>query len=152
MLRGAAAAGLLGAGALGLAACGSGSTTGAGSATTSASGGAGSGGSGGSGSGGSGSGTELVKAAEVPVGGAKVVSAGGASYVVAQPTSGTFVAHTAKCTHMGCTVGVGSGLRLQCPCHGSQYDAATGAVEQGPAQRSLAAVPVTVRDGTVVLS
>jgi Rieske Fe-S protein len=37
-----------------------------------------------------------------------------------------------------------------CPCHGSTYDAATGAVISGPAPAPLATFPVTVVDGEVV--
>lgn len=70
--------------------------------------------------------------------------------VVLRRTSDTEVtALSAVCTHTGCTVGA-SGAKLVCPCHGSEYDATTGKVTQGPAQRDLAAVPVAVKDGQVV--
>ena len=39
---------------------------------------------------------------------------------------------------------------IECPCHGSRFDAATGAVRHGPATRPLAPVPVAVRSGEVV--
>jgi len=37
---------------------------------------------------------------------------------------------------MGCTVGA-AGKQLDCPCHGSVFDAQTGAVVNGPAQSPL---------------
>ena len=60
-------------------------------------------------------------------------------------SNGTVVAHTAICTHQGCTVGA-SGL---CPCHMSRFNVATGAVEEGPATRPLAEIAVTVSGGQV---
>jgi Rieske Fe-S protein len=53
------------------------------------------------------------------------------------------------CTHQGCKVDKVSGGRIDCPCHGSQFDASTGKVVGGPAPTPLPAVQVTVRDGEV---
>jgi Rieske Fe-S protein len=50
---------------------------------------------------------------------------------------------------MGCTVAP-RGKLLQCPCHGSQFDALTGKVQHGPAQQPLADFPVKVQGGSVV--
>ena len=69
--------------------------------------------------------------------------------MVAQPTEGTVVAFDAACTHSGCPVEP-NGAELDCPCHGSVFDAATGAVLTGPADRPLAEVAVAVVDGRVV--
>jgi cytochrome b6-f complex iron-sulfur subunit len=92
----------------------------------------------------------LVALSAVPVGGAvSAKSADGKPIIVAQPTAGQAVAFSAKCTHMGCTVAP-AGAKLQCPCHGSQFDALTGKVEHGPAQAPLAAFPVKVEGGSVV--
>jgi cytochrome b6-f complex iron-sulfur subunit len=94
--------------------------------------------------------TPLARLADVPVGGA-VAAHGpdGTPVVVARPTAGTAVAFSAVCTHMGCTVAP-VGARLQCPCHGSVYNALTGAVLHGPAPRPLPAVAVHVQDGAVL--
>jgi cytochrome b6-f complex iron-sulfur subunit len=51
-------------------------------------------------------------------------------------------AMTAICTHMGCTVGLPSGTKIICPCHGSQYDLG-GANLLGPATAPLMHFAVT---------
>ena len=85
---------------------------------------------------------QLISPAEIPVGGGKVFPK--LDVVLTQPTQGTFEAFSATCTHAGCTVGsVKDGL-ITCPCHGSQFDAATGAVRRGPAEKALPKKSVTV--------
>jgi len=54
----------------------------------------------------------------------------GEAWILARPAAGTVVAFSATCTHMGCTVAPAA-KRLNCPCHGSVYEAATGKVLQG---------------------
>jgi Rieske Fe-S protein len=83
-----------------------------------------------------------IKAAEIPVGGGKVFEA--LKVVVTQPTAGDFKAFSAVCTHQNCTVSSVSDGVITCPCHGSQYDIATGAVRKGPATKPLPAKSVTV--------
>ena len=92
----------------------------------------------------------LAQLADVPVGGAvAATSPDGKPIIVAQPKAGEAVAFSARCTHMGCTVKP-SGAKLQCPCHGSQFDALTGKVQKGPAEKPLADFPVKVEGGAVV--
>lgn len=91
----------------------------------------------------------LAQLADIPVGSAVAATLGGKAVVVAQPTAGTAVAFSAICTHKGCTVAP-AGAKLNCPCHGSVFDAMTGKVLSGPAPRALTSVPVTVKDGAVV--
>jgi Rieske Fe-S protein len=94
-------------------------------------------------------GTELGPASDVPVGGGTVFES--LEVVVTQPTAGRFVGLTAVCTHTGCIVDkVVDGL-IECPCHGSRYRL-DGTVAGGPAPRALPARPVTVVDGSIVLS
>jgi len=94
-------------------------------------------------------GTKLGPASDVPVGGGTVFES--LEVVVTQPTPGRFVGLTAVCTHTGCIVDkVVDGL-IECPCHGSRYRL-DGTVASGPAPRALPARPVTVVDGSIVLS
>ncbi|GAA1685531.1 QcrA and Rieske domain-containing protein [Fodinicola feengrottensis] len=95
-------------------------------------------------------GAVLAKLSDVPVG--QAISSkddDGKPICIAQPTAGTAVAFSAICTHMGCTVAP-AGKQLNCPCHGSQYDAFTGKVLAGPAPKPLPAVDVHVAGGNVV--
>jgi cytochrome b6-f complex iron-sulfur subunit len=125
-------------GLVALTACSSGSSSAAGSD------GAGS-------SGGAAAGTILTALSDVPVGSAVAAKDGaGKPVLVAQPSAGKVVAFSAICTHQGCTVAP-AGTKFQCPCHGSTYDAATGAVLKGPAAAPL--TPVTVHvDGVNVVT
>jgi thiosulfate dehydrogenase [quinone] large subunit len=96
-------------------------------------------------------GTLIGKASDVPVGGAASFtdpSTNQPAFVV-QPVSGDFVAFSAICTHLGCTVGFqqGSPLEFVCPCHGSLYNATTGQVIQGPAVLPLPRIKVALSDG-----
>jgi Rieske Fe-S protein len=52
------------------------------------------------------------------------------------PTGGRFVAFNTTCVHLRCLVNPGYAdgqFRLQCPCHGSQYNLADGVPVAGPA-------------------
>jgi cytochrome b6-f complex iron-sulfur subunit len=138
----------LGAGALTLAACGTSSTPAAAPATSTAAAPAGS--SAPAAGGAAPGGNTLVALSKVPVGGAVAASdANGKPIIVAQPTAGKVVAFSAICTHMGCTVAV-AGAQLDCPCHGSKYNALTGAVINGPAPSPLPPVTVEISGGNVV--
>jgi Rieske Fe-S protein len=93
---------------------------------------------------------DLGPLSAVPVGQAKAVTLpGGKPGILARPTATTAACFSAICTHLGCTVQA-DGNKLNCPCHGSQYDALTGKVLRGPAPDPLPSIPVTVTDGNVV--
>lgn len=85
----------------------------------------------------------------MPLGSAVPATLKGQPVIVAQPTAGHAVAFSAICPHAGCTVAP-KGAELDCPCHGSKFNATTGAVLNGPAVRPLTPVAVTVKDGEVV--
>jgi Rieske Fe-S protein len=92
----------------------------------------------------------LVALADVPVGGGVVLAK--ESLVVTRPAPDEVHAFSAVCTHQGCTVDAVADGTIDCPCHGSRFDAATGEVRRGPAARPLAPVAVVVRSGEVVTS
>jgi len=88
-----------------------------------------------------------VATSAVPVGGGTILA--DRKIVVTQPQAGTYKAFTAVCTHQGCTVAsVANGI-ITCPCHGSQFSAADGSVQGGPAPAPLASIPVTVSGTTI---
>lgn len=84
----------------------------------------------------------LLKSSDVPVGGGTVLKE--EKLVVTQPTAGSFRCFTAVCTHQGCLVNKVEAGTIDCPCHGSKYQVADGAVAHGPATRPLAEKKITV--------
>jgi Rieske Fe-S protein len=150
--RTALAAGLGGAGILALAACGSSGSSSSDDPGTSApaadptgSGGAGTP----TGSASKAAAAGLAKLDSIAVGEAVSAQLDGKPVIVARPSSATAACFSAICTHMGCTVAP-AGKQLHCPCHGSVYNASTGAVISGPAPRALDKIPVSVAAGEVV--
>jgi cytochrome b6-f complex iron-sulfur subunit len=52
------------------------------------------------------------------------------------------------CTHLGCKLNYHEEKNiLECPCHNSQFEAETGEVLRGPAEKKLPFFPVEKRDG-----
>jgi thiosulfate dehydrogenase [quinone] large subunit len=101
-------------------------------------------------------GTKIGPAKDVPIGGAASFqdpSSGDPSLVV-QPEAGTFLAFDAVCPHAGCTVQYSDRSRLFiCPCHGSEFNGHTGAVEVGPAQSGLTRLKIAEgADGQLYVS
>lgn len=93
-------------------------------------------------------GRRLAELADVPVGGGVVESAAGV--VLTRDASGEVHGFSATCTHQGCTVNAVRDGAILCPCHGSRFDARTGAPIAGPATRPLPEIPVVVRGGAVL--
>ena len=59
-----------------------------------------------------------------------------AELVVINVGSGVYRAFSSVCTHAGCTVNGYANKRMQCPCHGSEFDQ-TGQPVAGPAPTAL---------------
>ena len=95
-----------------------------------------------------GGGPVLGPVSDVPVGGGKVFT--DAKIVVTQPTAGQYKAFTAVCTHMGCIVEKVENDTIDCPCHGSKFNASDGSVANGPATKPLAPINVTVQGGNIL--
>ncbi len=65
------------------------------------------------------------------------------------------VAYSGVCTHTGCDVTdwYGDVQRFKCPCHESEFDPSDGArVVGGPAPWQLAALPLKLVDGSLVVA
>jgi Rieske Fe-S protein len=96
-------------------------------------------------SGGADTAKSLASTADIPVGGGAVFEQVGV--VVTQPKAGSFKAFSAVCTHAGCLVAEVKDGTINCPCHGSKFKIADGAVATGPARSALKSVTIAV-DGT----
>lgn len=95
-------------------------------------------------------GSELASTSDVPSGGGVVLAE--QKVVVTQPADGDFKAFTAVCTHQGCIVADVSDGTINCNCHGSKYNIQDGSVENGPATKGLAEVPISVDGESITLS
>jgi nitrite reductase/ring-hydroxylating ferredoxin subunit/uncharacterized membrane protein len=82
----------------------------------------------------------------------KLVDVDGRRIVVARTDQG-YSAFDDRCTHKGGSLADGTlaGCVVQCPWHGSQFDARTGAVVHGPAESTVRAYYVEEKDGRVSL-
>jgi Rieske Fe-S protein len=92
----------------------------------------------------------LASIDDVPVGGGIVLDS--ASLVLTRDAGGTVHGLSATCTHQGCTVSSVENGVIACPCHGSTFNAETGASIAGPATRPLPEIPVAVRDNSIFLA
>ena len=94
-----------------------------------------------------GGGTLLVPVSQIPAGGGVILDK--QKIVLTSGPGGTVNGFSAVCTHQGCTVNEVGGGAISCPCHGSKFDAQTGAVVAGPAPSPLPRIAVTVRGNDV---
>ena len=93
-------------------------------------------------------GRAIGPATAVPVGSAALFTDPGSGdpAILLHPRGNTFLAFDAVCPHAGCTVQYDPNAnQIVCPCHGSQFNATTGAVELGPAASGLR--PISVARG-----
>jgi nitrite reductase/ring-hydroxylating ferredoxin subunit len=91
----------------------------------------------------------LASTSQISVGSGMIFTA--KRVVVTQPTAGDYKAFSAVCTHMGCLVNQISGGTIDCPCHGSEYSIATGAVVRGPAPLPLPAKKISITGDSIFL-
>jgi Rieske Fe-S protein len=89
----------------------------------------------------------LARLVELTAGGGVVLA--DQKIVLTRGPDDTVRGFSAVCTHQGCPVTAVRDGVIICPCHASQFDAATGQVVSGPATRPLPPVAVVVRDDGV---
>ncbi|MEU6401912.1 Rieske (2Fe-2S) protein [Streptomyces sp. NPDC046985] len=91
---------------------------------------------------------DLGAESEIPRGGAKLYA--DHHVVVSRDAHGALKAFSTICTHAGCAINRLRDTTLICPCHGSEFDAATGSVVQSPATQPLAELPVRAKGGRII--
>lgn len=95
----------------------------------------------------------LKDAHKLPAGSVLMFKFGPAPAMLIHHEDGRWVALTAVCTHLGCTVQYEPYLdRIHCACHGGVYNAYTGANVSGPPPKPLKLFKVAVNDTGVEVS
>ena len=72
--------------------------------------------------------------------------------VVVTRTSNGIVAFSRVCTHRGTLVAPTGNNQLTCPSHGAVFNASTGAVIEGPAERALTSYKASERNGSIYIT
>ena len=85
------------------------------------------------------------------VGSAALVQSSSGVFLVAHTGQDAFTAFSAICTHAQCTIIGFVGSSFVCPCHGSRFST-SGAVQNGPATRSLRALSTRVASNVLTIS
>jgi cytochrome b6-f complex iron-sulfur subunit len=95
----------------------------------------------------------LKDAAKLAAGSALMFKFGHSPAMLIHHRDSSWVALTAVCTHLGCTVQYEPDMnRIHCACHGGVYDPRTGANVSGPPPRPLKLFKVTVGVADVQVS
>jgi len=95
----------------------------------------------------------LKDAQKLPAGAVLMFKFGSSPAMLIHQQDGAWVALSAVCTHLGCTVQYEPQMnRIHCACHGGVYDPRTGANVSGPPPRPLKVFKVTVNDAGVEVS
>jgi len=77
---------------------------------------------------------------QISSGSGAVVDGKEGKVAVYKDENGSLIKVSAKCTHLGCTVGWDTQRKIwACPCHGSEYGI-DGHVIKGPAKKPLAKI------------
>jgi nitrite reductase/ring-hydroxylating ferredoxin subunit len=94
----------------------------------------------------------IAVAGDVPVGGVKLFAFPTSEdpCILIRTGDASFVAYSQKCTHLSCAVYYAKDQnRLECPCHQGFFSVADGSVIQGPPQRPLPRVTLSIHDGRI---
>jgi cytochrome b6-f complex iron-sulfur subunit len=95
----------------------------------------------------------LKDAQKLPSGTALMFKFGAAPAMLIHHKDDRWVALSAVCSHLGCTVQYeGDADRIHCACHGGVYNAYTGANVSGPPPKPLKLFKVAVSDTGVLVS
>jgi cytochrome b6-f complex iron-sulfur subunit len=95
----------------------------------------------------------LKDAQKLPAGSVLMFKFGTSPAMLIHHLDGTWVALTAVCTHLGCTVQYEPQMnRIHCACHGGVYDPRTGANVSGPPPKPLKIFKAAVSDNGVLVS
>lgn len=95
----------------------------------------------------------LKDAQKLPAGSVLMFKFGTAPAMLIHHQDHTWVALTAVCTHLGCTVQYEpQANRIHCACHGGIYDPRTGANVSGPPPKPLKLFKVAVGEDGVLVS
>lgn len=95
----------------------------------------------------------VARAADIKPGDVVAFDVGTTRVAIAN-VDGRLYAFSDICTHEECNLadgGILTGMTIECPCHGAQFDVATGKVMAPPAPAPIATYPVHVRDGQVIV-
>jgi len=95
----------------------------------------------------------LKDAQKLPLGSVLMFKFGTSPTMLIHHEDGRWIAMTAVCTHLGCTVQYEPQAdRIHCACHGGVYNAYTGANVSGPPPKPLKLYKVAVNDTGVEVS
>jgi nitrite reductase/ring-hydroxylating ferredoxin subunit len=85
----------------------------------------------------------VARTGDIAEGGLRAFDVDGRPVAVAHLDGGWY-AFSDVCTHRQCSLAEGEldGGEVECPCHGSRFDVATGEVRNGPATEPVEAFPV----------
>jgi len=90
---------------------------------------------------------------KLPLGSVLMFKFGTAPAMLIHHADGRWIALSAVCTHLGCTVQYEPQAdRIHCACHGGVYNAYTGANVSGPPPKPLKLFKVAVSDTSVEVS
>lgn len=95
---------------------------------------------------------QVAMVGEISLNQMKLVHLNGKRIVIAQTEKG-FVAFDDRCTHKGGALAGGSMIcgTVQCPWHGSQFDAESGEVKAGPAKENIKTYGLRVEGNKVLI-